>query len=231
MTVHQYAIVLRIYHHDEILSIPIHTIPTIENHHISIFSNETIPTLNELIDLEIVFYNEKEFIIHLYDCRIFAFEQGRFEILVDDIQTYPTLHRHIFTWLDMRFRQQTSFRAWRDFSEQDKFHWLRLNYYFQSIFPKQSQKSCQINGLYFHDKFGFLCELGEQLFGVGGYAGSDLDGCYDVLSNGISDMAKIDQHLSITWQHYSHSVQVMDKNEIAMILDILNSTVNLILVD
>lgn len=225
-----YSIFLRIYH-DEVLTIPIHTIPVMENHHISIFSNENIPILNENVDLEIIFYQKNEFIIHLYDCPIFALEQGHFEILVDDIQTYPTLHSQIFTWLDTRFRQQTLFRAWQDFSEQDKFYWLRLNFDFQRIFPKQSPKSCQINGLCFHDKLGFLCELGEQLFGVGGYAGSDLDGCYDVLSNGISDMAKIDQHLSITWQHYSHSVQVMDKNEIAMILDILNSTVNLVLLD
>lgn len=186
----------------------------------------------KITDLEIIFTGLTPFVkIIFYECELVYLSDTTIKVNFDNDLTYPAIHSKIFDWIDLRINNEVKTRIWHNFSNQEKYNWLRLNYYFQIYTPKKSMEKCIIDGKFFKDKLGFLCELGEQLFGVGGYAGSDLDGCYDILTNGLSDISQLDSNLEIIWLNYSYSIRNIECNELVRIKSMLESAIKLTLVN
>lgn len=113
-------------------------------------------------------------------------------------------------------------RAWYNLPDDELFQWLRdcFNDSRQKgRFNQTVNKTVFIDGCYIYSKHSFLCELGEQLFGIGGYFGSDLDGLSDCCSGGIYPI----EHLEIKWFSFYQTLSGFDNlSDLASILDILS---------
>ena len=176
-------------------------------------------------DCKISFFSNTQevFSIQMPLCNVSGVNQDTLVIEVDSECTSPPIHLNIFDWIEKRGTLTRHNRVWEHFTEQNKFNWLRLGYYFQIKNPKISSDICYIDGSKFTTKMGFLCEIGEGLFGVGGYAGSDLDGLYDTLTGGINDIACIKQDIHVIWHNFSYSKNHMDNFLLTEIVNLLKS--------
>lgn len=209
-----------------------------EGNHIFIYgifgdiSKSILDNIDDMFDMEIIFHNKGTiFKISLFECNTLKLYGNMINFAFHHELSQPLIHKYTFHWIEARMNYLTPMRYWHSLSNEYKYHWLRFNYFFQLNCPKKSKDVCYIDGKYFNDKLSFLCEIGEQLFGIGGYAGSDWDGCFDVLNHGLDDIAKITNPLTIKWINFNFSKKVMSKNDINNIFSILDSTVDLIITE
>lgn len=165
----------------------------------------------------------KEFIISIDHVQVKSFFENKIVFIASADCAVPQLHLRIFNWIESKLKEKNDRRKWALLDKNNKFLWLRLNYYFYKSniynYPSQKNNICIINGLFCKSKLDFLCELGESLFGVNGYVGSDLDGLHDSLTGGIG---VIFSGLSIVWINYNYS-KIMMGNDFDEILDIIKS--------
>ena len=84
-------------------------------------------------------------------------------------------------------------------------------------------KQVVLDGRFIRNKQAFYCEFSEQLCGVGGYAGYNLDAMEDCLRGGwLADFSASELH--VTWQHYAKSKQHLSQVFIGHIMDIFQSS-------
>ena len=99
---------------------------------------------------------------------------------IEDMDTDCVFRNNIFENINMILMHK--YRLWLSGDEDKKFHWLR-SCYFYNRHHKSYNKNITIDGRFIKTKNDFLCEFSEQIIGVGGYFGSDLDGfadCFDI---------------------------------------------------
>lgn len=76
--------------------------------------------------------------------------------------------------------------------------------------PQQDRENLVINidGNHFHNLDGFYCTLGEELNGIGGYFGRQIDALYDCLTRdfGVKSISEI------TWHHHQRSKKLLRKD-------------------
>lgn len=116
------------------------------------------------------------------------------EYFIDDESEIS--HDKLLYHMNKMIKQQQ--KCWIDYSEQEKYEWLRACYYYNRKHHKYNQ-TIHIAGKDIQSKNSFLCDFSEQLVGVGGYFGSDLDGfddCFDIF--GVKDIA-------IYWYDFNES--------------------------
>lgn len=117
-------------------------------------------------------------------------------------------------------------REWLNFNtEKERGSWLFSCYQFNRE-PNFINKNVVLEGKYTTTKCSFLCEIGEQVIGIGGYLGSNLDALEDCLNtNFYKELDKV--ILNITWNNFNiHNFETKE-----FIVEILeeSSYVNLML--
>lgn len=119
-------------------------------------------------------------------------------------------HNNIFHHINHIMQQQQKF--WADYSEQEKYEWLRACYYYNRKHEKYN-KTIHISSKNIQSKNAFLCAFSEQLVGIGGYFGSDLDGfddCFDIYD--VKD-------ITIYWRDFNESYFKEKENIVNILKD------------
>ena len=133
-----------------------------------------------------------------------SFSHKTIHILPEEKLSNP----HIFKHIELMLKQQS--RAWQHYSENEKYQWLRSCYFYNRNHHTY-HKSITIDGKFITTKNGFLCEFAEQLIGIGGYFGSDLDGFDDCFG-----MYQV-RDICVLWQNFDYG----DFELKSVIIDIL----------
>lgn len=127
----------------------------------------------------------------IYNVKIFVKNRDDLlsELLSDNMEVTYNSHtifikyQHIMKNLfsNLNFMIENKKRTWLFFNENEKFSWLRSCYFYNREHSYYNKKIL-LDGQFIQSKLDFLCEFSEQLLGVGGYFGSDLDGFEDCFS-------------------------------------------------
>ncbi|AWY21239.1 hypothetical protein LP123_01880 [Moraxella bovis] len=75
-------------------------------------------------------------------------------------------HDKLLYHINKMIKQQQ--KCWINYSEQEKYEWLRACYYYNRKHHKYNQ-TIHISGKDIQSKNSFLCYFSEQLVGIGGY--------------------------------------------------------------
>lgn len=219
-------IVMEIHHIEKLFDIMEISFTESENGKLRIIfknlKNTDYALLNSLhyFDCDFIFSNLKEKVkLSLLECSIKYHDT--FILTFDNEYTYPKIHEKLFEWIDFKLKPQSQNRFWLSLNQQEKWHWLRLNFEFQKSNPVLFNQQAIINGLFIKDKLDFLCEMGEQLVNYG-YAGSDLDGLEDVLTTGITGLIPI-RPFNLKWINFSYSRQFIQPPILQEICSLLYS--------
>ena len=172
----------------------------------------------------LLFNKNKEFLISIERAQIKSFDQNTIIFLVDKDDSVPSLHSKIFTWIENKLAERYPVKAWKQLDKHNKYLWLRLNCYFYQSgiydYPDKKNDEYVIDGFLCTSKLDFLCELGEVLFGINGYVGSDLDGLYDALTGG---MGVSFNGTRIIWDNHHYS-KIKMGNDFNRVVDTIKST-------
>lgn len=165
----------------------------------------------------------KEFLISISHAQLQQLNDNKMIFTVDKNYSIPFLHLKIFDWIENKLERKCRNRAWRMLDDDNKYLWLRLNYYFYQnkicSYPNEKIGTYTINGYFCRNKLDFLCELGEILLGSSGYVGSDLDGLYDTLTGGIN----VNFHgVHIIWTNHNYS-KIKIGSDFNKIVDVIKS--------
>lgn len=169
--------------------------------------------VNHFCDLSIkylLFSKKKEFPIFTENAQIKSFDENTIIFIVNKDCSIPLLHPEMFNQIENKLGKKYPIKEWKRLDENNKYLWLRLNCYFcQSKiydYPERKNGEYVIDGYFCANKLDFLCELGEALFGIDGYVGSDLDGLHDALTGGIGVNFN---EVGIIWNNHNYSKNKM----------------------
>lgn len=150
---------------------------------LSIEINDKIEMNISNYDFVIIFVNNKFYLsevlsISFYDLHI---NKNFIYIKINEIlNNYEVIENNIFKFINLMIKQNN--RSWLGYSEEDKFYWLRSCFFYNRKHYSYNKKLIIYNN-FIKTKNDFLCEFSENLIGIGGYFGSDLDGfddCFDL---------------------------------------------------
>lgn len=131
------------------------------------------------------------------------------KIFLDTDEYDEIFDRHIFKHINKMMAQTK--RAWTGYGDDEKFEWLRACFYYHRK-HSHYHKNIAISGKDVQSKNTFLCDFAENLIGVGGYFGADLDAFDDCF--GIYDIKEV----TLVWYDFDDS----NFQEKSIILDILS---------
>lgn len=119
------------------------------------------------------------------------------------------VHAALFTWIQLWQAGEPPPRYWAQWDEARQQLWLAFNLAMHASKPQVVRTQYVVlDGRLILSPQAFYCEYAEQLCGIGGYAGYNLDAVDDCLFGGW--FADLDAaNLSVEWRYFEVSQQVL----------------------
>lgn len=138
-------------------------------------------------------------------------------ILTGFVWTHPKGYQKA---LDMKANNEiTEKNTWKSFRKDELQGWLVNALHSRKNEPVKENINIQIDGNEFHNLDGFLCALGEEIHGPGGYFGRNLYALYDCLRGdfGVKSISEL------TWINHQKSKKLF-KSKFKEIIEIFEDS-------
>lgn len=112
-------------------------------------------------------------------------------------------------------------RAWLNFSSQQQLEYLQKCSGRQTEKPVKTASCAVLEGKFIYSKTAFLCELGEALFGNGGFCGRTLEEAASVLNSSLSSPYNTRGLRKIIWRDADVSLQNLGEDDFYLCLTVL----------
>ena len=159
----------------------------------------------------------------LADCALSMVPHHRLQIAFGHENVENFVHSEVLRWIRLWQQGRPSERYWAPLHAQLQHLWMAFHLRMHAAKPQAVRnKQVVLDGRFIRNKQAFYCEFSEQLCGVGGYAGYNLDALEDCLSGGwFADFSA--SELQVTWQHFTKSQQHLSQVFIGHIRDVFQS--------